>query len=93
MGGILNPEWNHWLLSRLLGRRWPEHWTAAELPRIRRAASPRPPENAVKRLARDVIFSLPFPRIKGFSLRQSLELSLVLMLNRDRRDDTLPRCV
>lgn len=90
MGGILNPAWNHQLLSRLLERRWPESWTAVELPRVRRAASPRPSENPVKRLARNILFSLPFPRIKGFSLRQSLELSLVLLLNRDRRDDTLP---
>lgn len=90
MGGILNPQWNHWLFSRLLERRWPEKWTAVQAPRIERPALPRPPENVLKRLARTVLFSLPFPRIKGFSLRQSLELSLVLLLNRDRRDDTLP---
>lgn len=90
MGGILNPQWNHWLFSRLLRRRWPAGWTAEELPPVRRDASPRKPEGALRRLARSVVFSLPFPRIKGFGLKQSLDLSLVLMLNRDRRDDTIP---
>ena len=89
MGGILNPDWNHWLFSRLLLRSWPATWTAVELPPAGRKAVPPARENALKRLARRVLFSLPFPRIKGFSLRQSLDLSLVLMLNRDRRDDTI----
>ena len=30
MGGILNPQWNHWLFSRLLKRDWPAAWTAQQ---------------------------------------------------------------
>ena len=90
MGGILNPDWNHWLFSMLLRRSWPVAWTAEEGPAAERKAAASQREGSLKRLARRILFSLPFPRIKGFSLRQSLELSLVLMLNRDRRDDTIP---
>ena len=36
MGGILNPQWNHWLFSRLLKRDWPAAWTAEELPPVQR---------------------------------------------------------
>ena len=90
MGGILNPQWNHWLFSRLLKRDWPAAWTAEELPSVRREAAPTRRENLLKHVARNILFSLPFPRVKGFSLRQSFDLSVVLTLNRDRRDDTIP---
>ena len=90
MGGILNPQWNHWLFSRLLKRDWPAAWTAEELPPVRREAAPTRRENLLKHVARNILFSLPFPRVKGFSLRQSFDLSVVLTLNRDRRDDTIP---
>lgn len=90
MGGILNPQWNHWLFSRLLKRDWPAAWTAGELPPVRREAAPTRRENLLKHVARNILFSLPFPRVKGFSLRQSFDLSVVLTLNRDRRDDTIP---
>ena len=39
MGGILNPQWNHWLFSRLLKRDWPAAWTAEELPPVQREAA------------------------------------------------------
>lgn len=90
MDGILNPQWNHWLFSRLLKRDWPAAWTAEELPPVRREAAPTRRENLLKHVARNILFSLPFPRVKGFSLRQSFDLSVVLTLNRDRRDDTIP---
>ena len=90
MGGILNPQWNHWLFSRLLKRDWPAAWTAEELSPVRREAAPTRRENLLKHVARNILFSLPFPRVKGFSLRQSFDLSVVLTLNRDRRDDTIP---
>lgn len=82
MGGILNPQWNHWLFSRLLKRDWPAAWTAEELPPVRREAAPTRRENLLKHVARNILFSLPFPRVKGFSLRQSFDLSVVLTLNR-----------
>ena len=90
MGGILNPVWNHWLLSRFLKRSWPEAWRAEPLPAVERAAFAPARENPLKRTARAMLFALPFPRIKGFSLGQSLSLSRELILNRDRRDDTIP---
>lgn len=73
-----------------LKRDWPAAWTAEELPPVRREAAPTRRENLLKHVARNILFSLPFPRVKGFSLRQSFDLSVVLTLNRDRRDDTIP---
>ncbi|MFQ8737343.1 MAG: hypothetical protein ACLSAH_16220 [Bilophila wadsworthia] len=75
---------------RLLKRDWPAAWTAEELPPVRREAAPTRRENLLKHVARNILFSLPFPRVKGFSLRQSFDLSVVLTLNQDRRDDTIP---
>ena len=61
MGGILNPQWNHWLFSRLLKRDWPAAWTAEELPPVRREAAPTRRENLLKHVARNILFSLPDP--------------------------------
>ena len=95
--GVLDPDWNHWLLSRLLERRLPEAWQAVQ---AEQAAGPgqsatmeTSPKN-VKALLREVLrkaaFRLPFPPVKGFSARQSLGLSLALALNRNTRDNTIP---
>lgn len=55
MGGILNPQWNHWLFSRLLKRDWPAAWTAEELPPVRREAAPTRRENLLKHVARNIL--------------------------------------
>lgn len=90
MGGILDPQWNHWLLDRLLQRRWPSGWKRVEGPPVVREPKAEDQESLFRRLVRRLVFGLPFPRIKGFSLRESLRLSVVLLKNPTTRDDTLP---
>lgn len=89
MGGMLHPNWNHWLLSRLLERSWPAAWHKQFLQPVMR----RPPiqnETGFKHVLRNWIFRLPFPRIKGFTLGTSLLLSLDLIRNRHQKDLTIP---
>ncbi len=90
MGGILDPQWNHWLLGKLLERSWPTTWKRLDMPPRIREPQYRTEESLLRRLARTAVFGLPFPRIKGFSLRESLRLSVTLMKNRKMQDDTLP---
>lgn len=110
--GVLDPAWNHWLLSRLLERAWPAAWEKAP-PRCDErdsaAAGNTAPDNTAsgsragsvggairaarslaRRLATDALYSLPFPRVKGFATTTSLRLSLALWRNRSVEDDTLP---
>ena len=89
LNGMLSPQWNHWLLSRLLTRAWPECWTMLPLASVRRAAPSATQGSLLRRAAKRVLFALPFPRIKGFSTCESLRLSLTLLGNRTAQDDTL----
>ncbi len=89
MAGTLGIQWNHWLLGRLLLRRWPATWRRLEGGIVKRPAEPRHREMPLRRLARWLVFGLPFPHIKGFSLAQSVKLSIVLLRNRTLGDDTL----
>lgn len=88
--GMLDPVWNHWLLSRLLERAWPENWEKLDLAPVHRGAPPVQGEPALRRLARSALLRLPFPRIKGFSTGQSLRLSLALTGPGGAGDDTIP---
>lgn len=90
MGGILEPQWNHWLLGLLLERSWPDCWNRVEVAPLIREPYVAEKESLFRRLARILVFGLPFPRIKGFSMRESLRLSLTLLKNRNSEDDTLP---
>lgn len=90
MGGMLSPTWNHWLFSRLLERDWPVAWKKRQLAPLHRSAQAPAREHLLKRFARNLLFGLPFPRIKGFNTGQSLRLSLTLFLNRNTCDDTIP---
>ena len=92
MGGILDPQWNHWLLGTLLDRAWPEGWKKLAGERLIRVPRTEERESLLRRLARMLVFGLPFPRIKGFSLGESLRLSVTLLQNRAVKDDTLPLC-
>lgn len=88
--GILDPVWNHWLFARLLYDRIPQAWRPEGLV-TELAPAPAPAaESLSRRVARRVLFGLPFPRIKGFTTGQSLRLSLALLSNRCREDRTLP---
>lgn len=89
MGGILHPDWNHWLLSRLLERNWPAVWHKKILKPIVRTPS-NTNESGFKHFIRDWIFRLPFPRIKGFTSGASFLLSLDLIRNRHQEDLTIP---
>ncbi|MEG1610697.1 MAG: hypothetical protein RR317_05900, partial [Bilophila sp.] len=90
MNGILSPQWNEWLFSRLLERDWPANWEQTALSPLHRSAPVATTQHPLKRLARNLLFGLPFPRVKGFSTLQSLRLSLTLLQNRNTHDDTIP---
>lgn len=92
--GALSPHWNHWLLARLLEDRIPDAWKPeaclSEPPQTPQKITPVK-DSFLLNLTRQLLFALPFPRQKGFSLGQSLWLSSVLLGNRARQPDrTLP---
>lgn len=88
-GGALNAEYNHWVLSRILEDMLPRAWrvTWGE-PVVRHAGAPEPV--SVRSLLKRIVYALPFPHIKGFSLGQILKFSAALMANRNTDDRTMP---
>ncbi len=95
--GVLCPAWNHALLSALLETRLPPAWRAEPIaPEPARIKADPPPglrarvRERLRGFVRRSAFCLPFPPIKGFGVGQSLLFSLVLLLNRRRKDRTLP---
>ncbi len=97
LSGALGHDYNHWLFSRLLEPILPAAWSREYLPAVRAAYAAAPPADGKARLrrivrdaARLLLLSLPFPRIKGFSLRQSLTFSLALLRNRTPVDHSRP---
>ena len=89
--GALGHAYTHWLLSRLLERMWPPTWEKVWLPppppeELRHSAPP--PQGwkarlraAVRDSALRMMLALPFPRVKGFSLRQGCAYSWALLRN------------
>lgn len=80
--GALGHSFNHWLFSRLLEARWPTAWRKEVLPPVERAYGQKPCgdlKQALRRWARRQMLRLPFPRLKGMSLWQSLRFSLSLL--------------
>lgn len=95
--GALGHDYNHWLFSRLLEPIRPAAWDREYLPAVRAAyGDEKPadgsagPRRALREAARRLLLRLPFPRIKGFSLRQSLAFSLALRRNRTVIDRSRP---
>lgn len=96
--GALNPHWNHWLFGRLLEEDTPAAWKPEALlpqPRVAENAAQSvvnvpPPAVSFRDRVRRLVYALPFPRLKGFRLRDSLHLSLTLMGNKNTVDHTLP---
>lgn len=90
--GALNIHWNHWLFARLLENLLPAAWKPESLLPVEAATPPAPAasESTLRTLLRRAVFALPFPRIKGLELKDSLRLSLTLMGNKNRTDRTLP---
>lgn len=96
MGGILGHAYVHWLLSRLLEVRWPAAWEKVMLPlpdaRDLRHEAPPPSSGkarikaVLRNLVDGVLLGLPFPRVKGFSLVQSVKFSWALLRNRNGED-------
>lgn len=80
--GALGQAWNHWLLSRILEAVFPHAWTREYLPPVSLACGEPPARGMGARLrdcARGALLRLPFPRLKGMTLAQSLRLSLALL--------------
>lgn len=91
--GALSPHWNHWLFARLLEDRTPEPWKPEACLSEPNSTEPvaAAQHSPLANLTRKLLFALPFPRLKGFSLGQSLRLSRVLLGNKGRQPDrTLP---
>lgn len=80
--GSLGILFNHWLLSKLLLAHWPEKWKKIELPKTALPALAMPPKNFQENLkdkARQFALKLPFPKLKGMSLKEALQFSLALL--------------
>lgn len=91
--GALGTAFNHWLLSRLLEARWPEAWRKEMLPPLCRACGDEKPAGLKDRLrhwARQAQLHLPFPRLKGMSIRQALRFSLALLHASHGQDHSQP---
>ena len=80
--GSLGLTFNHWLFSWLLRRmKWPEIWKEVPAKAISEDLPVFPKPGISQRLRRIIsrsLLKLPFPRLKGLSLWQSLRLSLAL---------------
>lgn len=89
--GVLDAAFNHFVYSRIIEAIAPPAWRLEYLPpaRLHRAeAQPAPPLRArATEAVRALLRALPFPRIKGFTLRQSLVLSLAVLLNKKKLPD------
>ncbi len=87
--GIQDRQFNLYLFSYLLRLMAPPAWKLEALP-ARTLHTAMPPDTGFKERLRSLLRALPFPRVKGFSLVQSLVLSLALWSNRNARDLTVP---
>lgn len=93
--GGLGTVFNHWLFSRLLENRWPTAWTKAQVV----GGDKRPLEypashngnilQKMRSIARNLFRELPYPRLKGISLYQSLRYSLAMLHKCKSRDHSL----
>lgn len=91
--GSLGHTFNHWLFSRLLEPVFPAAWSKAWLPPQTKSygSLARPAGSArLRELARNALLRLPFPRIKGASLGQSLRFSLALLHRSPGPDQSTP---
>ena len=91
--GSLGISFNHWLFSRLLEACWPTAWRRKYLPPVNSVygnSAPPALKERVKHWARRILLRLPFPRLKGVSLWQSLRFSLALAHTSRGQDRSLP---
>ncbi len=88
--GVQDAGYNHFVFSRLLeGMDIPAGW-ALQYQDARVLHRPAPARRGWKDRLRGLLRHLPFPRVKGFTLRQSLLLSLALAGNVRDDDRTIP---
>ncbi len=89
--GVLNRRFNHYLFSRMLKTMAPPAWQLQPVPSplpLHHAAGTAPsPRAHFKEYIRQWLRRMPFPRQKGFSLGQSLLLSLAVLGNDKKRPD------
>ncbi len=93
--GVQDRDFNHYVFSRIVEAAPPAAWELTYLsarPLHAPAKRPSPGFSARCRdAARQWLRKMPFPRARGFSLPQSLLLSLAVLLNRRRVPDrTIP---
>lgn len=84
--GALGHTFNHWLFSRLFEalfhEGWPQNWTWEYLEPVNReygAAKCLSGKERLRGILRNAMLRLPFPRLKGVRLGQSLRFSLALL--------------
>lgn len=77
--GVLNIKFNHWLFSRIFENMVPQNWQV-ELDKDANDSENIQTQNSfnVRAALKNFLLSLPFPKIKGISLRQALQVSLDL---------------
>jgi putative transferase (TIGR04331 family) len=92
--GALGHSYNHWLLSRLLEECLPSAWSSSMLAPVHEEHLAVKPARVVDRLRSLLVramLMLPFPRLKGFSLGQSLRFSLGLLHKSHGEDHSCPQ--
>lgn len=94
--GCMNPDWNHWLFGQLLAGAMPKSWQwlpreGGPMPRARATAPTRrfSPREAMRNIARKFLFKLPFPPLKGMTLRQSLLFSWATLKNAGKKSENI----
>ncbi|MDR1359827.1 MAG: hypothetical protein LBJ82_02500, partial [Deltaproteobacteria bacterium] len=92
--GVQDVDFNHYVFSRLLEAAAPEAWDLRLLPQrpLGRSEAGGPGKGLAASCAADLrrrLRGLPFPRQKGFSLAQSLYLSLAVLGRRASEDRSL----
>lgn len=87
--GVQSGVFNHFVFSWIVRDLAPPAWQLTVLP-VRTLHQAVPPDEGLKERIRDTLRALPFPRVKGFSMLQSLALSAALFSNRSDNNLTVP---
>lgn len=85
--GVQDVVFNHYVYSRIIESVAPPSWQKEYLPSVSLHMAAQSSRKTMKSVLRNLLRSLPFPRLKGFSLFQALLFSLAVLTNKNERTD------